>query len=581
MKRELLLIALVLLVLAGYGQDCTNLTSPIPGDENVLVESDISWEPVDGVNGYLISIGETPGGTEWADRISVGNATTYSPPVGLPENRTLYITITLFFFNRPDIDCALGSFSTEEVLVAPGCATINTPMDNAIDVNQEAIISWEYVPKATGYSINIGTTQGGGEIVPTQDVGNVTSFDPPGNLPLEEEIFVQIIPRNENGPAPVICPTFSFMTGEMVELPGCSRLITPFNGETNVPLTPDLSWEEVPDAIGYRLFIGTSPFENNVVSGAVYSTNQITVIDFEANSTIYVTIVPFNAGGDAIGCLQESFSTIQGCGPFFDGNTNELVQDLRPELEFPNSFRVCSNDLPTVLSTDAVADQFRWVRLSPNDGSELELLSNSDQVTLTQEGRYRLEAINFSDPDGANTACPTQQDFVLEIVAPPTINSIDSQTGNESVQLTVNASGSGDYEYALNNVDGPYQDSNVFNNVPSGNNMVYVRDKDLGCVVSANSLQYALSEAFPNFFTPNGDGVHDFWQFSPPPEIGEIAIETIYLFDRMGNFIIQLNPDDRGWDGNLNGTPLPSSDYWYKAIFEDQDQIQGHFTLKR
>jgi gliding motility-associated-like protein len=37
---------------------------------------------------------------------------------------------------------------------------------------------------------------------------------------------------------------------------------------------------------------------------------------------------------------------------------------------------------------------------------------------------------------------------------------------------------------------------------------------------------------------------------------------------------------DAGWNGFFNNEPLPSSDYWYRVYYEDQE-IAGHFSLKR
>jgi valyl-tRNA synthetase len=37
-----------------------------------------------------------------------------------------------------------------------------------------------------------------------------------------------------------------------------------------------------------------------------------------------------------------------------------------------------------------------------------------------------------------------------------------------------------------------------------------------------------------------------------------------------------------GWDGEYNGHPMPSDDYWYLITLEDiRKQYTGHFTLKR
>ncbi|MEO9501591.1 MAG: T9SS type B sorting domain-containing protein, partial [Nonlabens ulvanivorans] len=132
--------------------------------------------------------------------------------------------------------------------------------------------------------------------------------------------------------------------------------------------------------------------------------------------------------------------------------------------------------------------------------------------------------------------------------------------------------GSGDYEYSLD--DFVYQDSPRFNNLYPGYYTIYVKDKN-GCgTVSMD----AVIIGGPPYFTPNQDGYHDTWQV--------IAIETvpdanIYIFDRYGKLIKQIDAQGIGWDGTYNGNPMPSSDYWYLVELSDGRSFKGHFALKR
>jgi gliding motility-associated-like protein len=89
--------------------------------------------------------------------------------------------------------------------------------------------------------------------------------------------------------------------------------------------------------------------------------------------------------------------------------------------------------------------------------------------------------------------------------------------------------------------------------------------------------------SFPGFFTPNGDGINDYWNIR---ELRNQSEATIYIFDRYGKLLEQIYPVQIGWDGTYNGRPMPSQDYWF--IVEFTDEITGnklsynnHFTLKR
>ncbi len=555
------------------------LTFPTNGSVNVPVNATITWDAVVGVPGYVISIGTTPGGVDIVNQENLGNSLSYTLPLGFPENTLIYVTIRLFFFDPaiPDVVCPSSTFRTEDVINPPACTIMSNPVNGAINVNIAANISWDYSPTATGYRISMSTVSGAGNIVNDQDVGNVLSYNPILDLPASTQIFVLITPFNENGDLSP-CQEQSFTTGAVASLPGCTSLVNPLNGEINVPLTPLIEWTAVAGADAYKVTIGSSPFTSEVLDNVVFFTNSTFVIDFEPNLTFFVTIIPFNAAGNAIGCTQESFSTIIGCGPYFDSVTGELII-INPEISFPDTISICQDELPFLVSSSDTAEGFRWFQID-QFGNET-LISSTSNATLTETGEHRYEAYNTVVQASGIVECPSSQIFNVISSELATINSVLIATLETGIRITVEVSGIGDYEYSLNDINGPYQDSNVFNNIPAGSYTVYVRDKN-GCGIAQESIEQDLTlEGFPKFFTPNGDGVNDFWQFIPTPLTGEISIEVIHIFDRYGTLLAQIEPSSNGWDGSFNGRPLPSNDYWFRAISESSGQIQGHFALKR
>ena len=63
------------------------------------------------------------------------------------------------------------------------------------------------------------------------------------------------------------------------------------------------------------------------------------------------------------------------------------------------------------------------------------------------------------------------------------------------------------------------------------------------------------------------------------------ASSNIYIFNRYGKLITQINPKSSGWDGMFNGKNLPSDDYWFSVELIDNGgtiRVQkGHFSLIR
>ena len=269
MKTWGLLIVCILLRWMSYAQDCPELLNPLSGATDVPVTTSISWEEVVGVTGYIISIGTTPGGSEIINEQAVGNDTVFQPPLGLPESTQIYVTITLFFFDQPNIVCPSKTFTTRDETTVPECTSLVSPANGEEGVALGTTLSWSYAGRALGYRLTVGTSPGTGDILNNIDVGNTLFYDPVDDFPAETEIYVLISPYNENGVASG-CTEESFTTGEEGQPPGCTRLISPMDGALNVELSPIIEWEAVPDAIGYIVNIGSSPFNSDVLDEAVF-----------------------------------------------------------------------------------------------------------------------------------------------------------------------------------------------------------------------------------------------------------------------------------------------------------------------
>ena len=207
---------------------------------------------------------------------------------------------------------------------------------------------------------------------------------------------------------------------------------------------------------------------------------------------------------------------------------------------------------------------YQWYR---ND--ELILGATNYELTVNQNGFYK---VLVTSPFGC------EQTRIIEIVysQPATIEDIIIVDLVESNTVTVVVSGSGSYVYSLDSPTGLYQTSAVYENVYAGIYTVYVKDL-FGCGFVTQEISVLGA---PKFFTPNGDGFNDTWQVRGVSE-KYYSDSIIYVFDRYGKLIIQIDPKSKGWDGTFNGSPLPSTDYWYSIDFKDGRSIKGHFALKR
>lgn len=169
---------------------------------------------------------------------------------------------------------------------------------------------------------------------------------------------------------------------------------------------------------------------------------------------------------------------------------------------------------------------------------------------LTCEKNVSFEVVSSGAPE----------DFTTEIIG-----------FSDVAVIEVDVTGTGDFEYGIDGEN--FQDSNRLEVFP-GTHTVYVRDKFLCRTLSKE----VIALGFQKFFTPNGDGTHEYWNILG---VENFPNSQIFIFDRQGKLIAQLSPESAGWDGTFQGVQVPSSDYWFRFINEDGTIHSGHFSLKR
>ncbi|WGD35931.1 T9SS type B sorting domain-containing protein [Olleya sp. YS] len=180
-------------------------------------------------------------------------------------------------------------------------------------------------------------------------------------------------------------------------------------------------------------------------------------------------------------------------------------------------------------------------------------------ITVDQPGVYTVEIT-----DGCST---TNSTFNVEEIETPIINTIES-VGNSIVVTTSNF---GNFEYSLDGIS--FQSSNVFEPVEGGQYTIYVRSFGCDTVVTSTFIHFYI----PQFFTPNGDTKNETFNIKG---LEYYQSSEVYIFDRYGKLLKSVKNAPVSWDGTFNGSPLPTSDYWYVIIIDGQRRV-GHFTLKR
>ncbi|HEY9170578.1 MAG TPA: T9SS type B sorting domain-containing protein [Lutibacter sp.] len=253
-----------------------------------------------------------------------------------------------------------------------------------------------------------------------------------------------------------------------------------------------------------------------------------------------------------------------------------LTVNPRPEFDLDETDVVCLNDLPKTVSTynPNSTYSYEWTDIAGD------IISNQPFVDVVKAGVYTVVATSILGCESFPKQIAVTESIIADISSED-IQIIDN-SGNNSITIN-NANqnlGIGDYEFALDDIFGPYQDSPVFSEVIPGKHIIYVSDKN-NCGIAQVTV-YVFG--FPNFFTPNDDGQNDTWNIlGVDPTVFKSSI--IYIFDRYGKLLANFSAYQQGWDGFYNSKKAISTDYWYLAKMTDYNGVtseyKGHFSLIR
>ncbi len=265
--------------------------------------------------------------------------------------------------------------------------------------------------------------------------------------------------------------------------------------------------------------------------------------------------------------IESNLYECAGLGPYL-----RLVVNPLPDFDLGEDIILCIDPVTGVGSQTINATpstpgsySYQWTPINS--------LGNSALYNVTAAGTYAVVVTNTS------AGCQfTDTINVTTSSAPASLSVILTTPAFSSGLATIEAiatGGFGIYEYSLNAID--WQSSPIFSGLENGSYTIYARDIQ-GCDLLVSDVIQTIT--YPNYFTPNGDGYNDTWVIRLPAEYDGL----ITIYDRYGKVIKQISPYGGGWDGTYNGIALPSTDYWFKVEYTENNtrkEFKSHFSLKR
>ena len=239
-----------------------------------------------------------------------------------------------------------------------------------------------------------------------------------------------------------------------------------------------------------------------------------------------------------------------------------------PTVSLGNDTSICEGEMLILESMGEFISDYQW-----STGEQ------SESITVNQAGTYLLVVSNI---------CASDTDSVSLVINPLpdlTISSDTSIYSDESYQLESTFNSTWIYIWTPATA---LSDPTLFNPVASPQQSITyqleVTDTS-GCRETA-SVHISVSDrplpelVFYNTFTPNDDGINDFWVIENVETYENSLLE---VYNRNGNLVYSKKHYQNDWDGRYKDEPLPAHTYFF--IFypgeEGREVVKGTLTIIR
>jgi len=294
--------------------------------------------------------------------------------------------------------------------------------------------------------------------------------------------------------------------------------------------------------------------------------------------------------------IVEAVNTFSGCTSDEIGRIKVNLEES-PNADLSDGYIICSDpkgvlddSLTSVLIETGLSEEdydFTWIYRDPPWAYVGDTLATAvPNLLIDTPGSY---SVTITNKEGI--FCEQNITFTIDEWDPPDfkIKSISQPFEKENGILVYDINAYGAFVFKVDDGDwqSPQADRQlIFENIEPGTHLVYGKS-----VAGCGELILPITIlGYPDFFTPNADGINDTWNVTGLEDLSDAIIS---IFDRYGKLLTQIRPDREGWDGTFHGKNMPSNDYWFKIEFKetliDQEGFKfkqptvhtGHFTLKR
>lgn len=227
---------------------------------------------------------------------------------------------------------------------------------------------------------------------------------------------------------------------------------------------------------------------------------------------------------------------------------------------------------------------YQWLR----DGNIIAGATGTSYTSPALAGVYRVAGVS-------DLGCPdTSRGITLIVNSAATVDiatvQLEEICVGDTIQLSVNSQPGYSYSWSpeafFRNITGARYPT-VRGKIPESGFVTVTGRNRFGCTATDSiriSTKPCCQVAFPTVFSPNGDGLNDF--FKPLMQPGQ-KIVSFQVFNRRGNLVFDNPNAQKGWDGTYEDTGDAAGQevYFYRIVYNCTDgtvfEEKGDVTLLR
>jgi len=248
----------------------------------------------------------------------------------------------------------------------------------------------------------------------------------------------------------------------------------------------------------------------------------------------------------------------------------QTIVSILPEIMATTNFSstdVCENS--SILLSASGGTSYSWF---PTTGLSDANISNPI-ASPTQSTIYTVTI--------SNGLCTTTRTINLNLLKNVSANAGANITIVAGQTIELKGTVSGDNAVYLWSPATFLDDPTKLNPIATPNtSIMYTLTAQSGCNTSSDNVWIKVypKVEIPNTFSPNGDGINDFWNI---PSISSFKNISLKVMSRNGQVVYETKVY-RPWDGRWNGADLPVGSYYYTLQINDWGQkFSGWLFLAR